>query len=438
MAFWDFVTKWHQRSGRQFGADLDAAFDPVSGHTHDGVNSPALANNDVGTSQLKDAAVTNAKLATDVKVGSLAALTTTTKASVVAALNELDAQLPPTPGTVAAGTAVIVDANKRADALCIGALSLGAGAGTAVTATAAELNTLSGSGIVAGDVTKLHAVTASAAELNTLAGSGIVTGDVTKLHAVTATAAELNVNAGVTAGTVTASKHVVVDANKRADAMCIGTLSLGAAAGTAVTATAAEINALAGQGAVTTDIAKLHAITATAAEINALAGQGVVTTDAAKLHAITATAAEINVNAGVTAGTVTASKTLVVDANKALTGLVLSDLKLGAPVAKTTSYSCLAADTGKTFTTTGAAGAVTFTLPAVASNAGLTFQFINTVAQTMAVTAPAGTLVAFNNGAATTATWSTAGNLYGAACHVVCDGTKWLLFQDSPCTVTVT
>lgn len=39
-----------------------------------------------------DGAITNAKLATDVKVGSLATLTTTAKASVVAAINELAAK----------------------------------------------------------------------------------------------------------------------------------------------------------------------------------------------------------------------------------------------------------------------------------------------------------------------------------------------------------
>ena len=40
-----------------------------------------------------DGAITNAKLATDVKVGSLAALTTTAKASVQAAINEVNAKV---------------------------------------------------------------------------------------------------------------------------------------------------------------------------------------------------------------------------------------------------------------------------------------------------------------------------------------------------------
>jgi len=74
--------------------------------------------------------------------------------------------------------------------------------------------------------------------------------------AVTSTAAEINNLAGVTAGTVTAGKAVVVDANKRADALTVGTLSLGAGAGTSVTSTAAELNTLAGVTAGTASASK--------------------------------------------------------------------------------------------------------------------------------------------------------------------------------------
>lgn len=65
--------------------------------------------------------------------------------------------------------------------------------------------------------------------------------------ALTTTAAELNKLAGVTAGTVTASKAVVVGANKNIDTLVIADsgLYLGSGAGTAVTATAAELNKLA-------------------------------------------------------------------------------------------------------------------------------------------------------------------------------------------------
>ena len=79
--------------------------------------------------------------------------------------------------------------------------------------------------------------------------------------------------------------------------------------------------------------------------------------------------------------------------------------------AQTASYTIVPTDHGKLFTNKGAAGAVTFTLPAIANvQAGWFVDFYAAVAaQNMAVTAPSGKLVAFNNIAATTATWSTAG-----------------------------
>ena len=65
---------------------------------------------------------------------------------------------------------------------------------------------------------------------------------------VTASADEINVLDGVVAGTVTASKAVVVGANKNLDTLAIadGGLKLGSGAGTAVTSTAAELNLLDG------------------------------------------------------------------------------------------------------------------------------------------------------------------------------------------------
>jgi len=47
-----------------------------------------------------------------------------------------------TPGTVLASKAVVVGANKNVDVLAIADLKLGAGAGTSVTKTAAEINLL--------------------------------------------------------------------------------------------------------------------------------------------------------------------------------------------------------------------------------------------------------------------------------------------------------
>ena len=59
---------------------LDSVFSPASGHDHDGANSKAVA----------DGAITDAKMASDTKVGSLAALATSVKTSVVAAINEVE------------------------------------------------------------------------------------------------------------------------------------------------------------------------------------------------------------------------------------------------------------------------------------------------------------------------------------------------------------
>lgn len=94
--------------------------------------------------------------------------------------------------------------------------------GTAVTATAAELNILDGVTATASELNALDGITATATELNVLDG-------------ITASTAELNIMAGVTA-------------------------------------TAAEINVLDGSLATTGNLNKLNAISASAAEINVLDG----------------------------------------------------------------------------------------------------------------------------------------------------------------------
>ena len=54
---------------------------------------------------------------------------------------------------------------------------------------------------------------------------------------------ELAALEGVTAGTVSASKAIIVGANKNVDVLAVSDLKLGAGAGTSVTATAAQLNA---------------------------------------------------------------------------------------------------------------------------------------------------------------------------------------------------
>lgn len=107
-------------------------------------------------------------------------------------------------------------------------------------------------------------------------------------------------------------------------------------------------------------------------------------------------------------------------------------------IAKTANYSIVVATDDNThFTTTGNAAPITFTLPAVSK--GARFRFTNTVGFNMLVTGPAGTLVTFNNAAATTVSFVTAGNLIGATVEIVAndDGTKWLVIPHGSNTMTV-
>ena len=147
-----------------------------------------------------------------------------------------------------------------------------------------------------------------------VAGNLTVGGDLTLGSGAVITEAELEMLDGITAGTVSASKAMVVDANKditggrnltiigELDAATLdisgdvdidGTLETDALsiASTAVTATAAELNILDG-------------VTSTAAELNILDG-------------VTATTAELNYSdTGAAVGTVVASKVVTADANK--------------------------------------------------------------------------------------------------------------------------
>lgn len=95
-----------------------------------------------------------------------------------------------------------------------------------------ELDVLDHNGTTTGLYLAGTLVTATAAELNAIDG-------------VTASAAQLNFVSGVTAGTVTASKAVVVDANKHIDTIGIaaGGLKIGTSGSeVAVDTTAAELN----------------------------------------------------------------------------------------------------------------------------------------------------------------------------------------------------
>lgn len=89
---------------------------------------------------------------------------------------------------------------------------------------------------------------------------------------------------------------------------------------------------------------------------------------------------------------------------------------------KSASFSPTISESGKTFLATAA---LTATLPAVAISKGVYFRFVNGADTNLTITAPAGTLVVFNNAAATSIAFSTVAEKIGNAIEVLCDGAKW-------------
>lgn len=111
-------------------------------------------------------------------------------------------------------------------------------------------------------------------------------------------------------------------------------------------------------------------------------------------------------------------------------------------VAKTASYVVQAEDVGTIFTTRGASGAITFTLPPVADvQAGWYATFLNLADQNLVITAPDEKIVAFNDLTADGVSLATTSEKIGGGFNVLYDGTSYIaepiLGQDSQ-TVTVT
>jgi ABC-type proline/glycine betaine transport system substrate-binding protein len=109
-------------------------------------------------------------------------------------------------------------------------------------------------------------------------------------------------------------------------------------------------------------------------------------------------------------------------------------------LAKTANYTVLVTDgSGTVFTNRGAAGAVTYTLPAPTPQlTGVVYEFHGVADQVFTVSAGAGKAVAFNNAAAASLAASTAGQKIGARIKAICDGTSWLLVGEGvACTYTV-
>lgn len=150
----------------------------------------------------------------------------------------------------------------------------------------------------------------------------------------------------------------------------------------------------------------------------------------------------------VISGYVNASVLLLLDeqARRQMQGRFLFDDRLPGvqggyrqTLAKTADYTVVAGTDNDThFTTTGAGGAVNFTLPACA--VGNRFRFTNVANQNMTITAAAGKLVAFNNAAATSLAFSTVNQKIGATVEIVADetGTKWIALTSSLNAQTIT
>jgi predicted translin family RNA/ssDNA-binding protein len=216
--------------------------------------------------------------------------------------------------------------------------------GTAVTATAAEINVLDGITSSTAELNILDGVTATTAELNYVDGvtSNIQTqldtkgtGTVSSLSdlSVTASATELNLLDGVTATTAEINYLDGVTSNIQTQLDAAGgTVTLG---DLGVTATAAELNTLDGITATTAELNILDGVTSTAAELNILDG-------------VTATATEINVLDGDTAAT----STTLADADR----VVVNDAGTMKQVALTDfeTYFETSLDTLSNVTTVGA------------------------------------------------------------------------------------
>ena len=80
---------------------------------------------------------------------------------------------------------------------------------------------------------------------------------------------------------------------------------------------------------------------------------------------------------------------------------------------------------GSMISTEGAGGAITFTLPAVATSAGVHYWFQNAENQNMIITAPANLMTTFNDITATSVSFATSSEKVGGGAFAICDGAKW-------------
>jgi len=98
-------------------------------------------------------------------------------------------------------------------------------------------------------------------------------------------------------------------------------------------------------------------------------------------------------------------------------------------ITQATGFTLVANDLNKLYSTRGATGSTTYTLPAVAASlTGKWAEFYNVADQEMVIAGTANELTTFNDATATSVTFTTASEHIGAAVRAVCDGTTWLIF----------
>lgn len=198
-------------------------------------------------------------------------------------------------------TATVVELNKM-DGFSGTAADLSKLVG--LTATAPELNTLHGvdAGLTVAHLNVMKDVTVSAAELNKVSGLTASVAELDKVKDLTATAAELNVLDGAVPGVVTANKAVIADSN--GDVSSAGTVTVTGTLdasvlkidGVAVTAPAADLNSVATLSTHETKLLDLATVTSTAAEIDDAVTKAAIvsTSDMTKLSELTATSEQLN------------------------------------------------------------------------------------------------------------------------------------------------
>ena len=212
----DTITAAH--SNDEFNQVL-AAFHATTGHTHDGT-----AGEGGPISTLRDADANN-KVLVDSTNNHLEFYVEVSSAAVQQLRIQDGAIVPITDNDIDLGTSSLefkdlyVDGTAYVDAINFNGTAITSTAAElnildGVTSTAAELNILDGVTSTAAELNILDGVTATAAELNIMDGVTSTTAELNILDGVTSTAAELNLVDGITAGTVSASKAVIVDSNK--------------------------------------------------------------------------------------------------------------------------------------------------------------------------------------------------------------------------------